>query len=335
MISVVLPSYNRADLLPEALDRVLTQTLTPAEIIVIDDGSRDATREVLETYGSRVTAITIVNSGELVARNTGLRTATGDLVAFCDSDDLWEANHLELMAQFWAEGAGPLCAYADFREVRDGQWAEITKFDSAPLGYWDDLTSIDDEHGWFSRPLITKLLAFQPFFPSSMVVDRARFLALGGWDEGVSRMVGCDFATTLRIAEHPPIGVLRRATVGIRKHAGNFSGDVQRMNLGDADVLEYVLHSRPALKIYDDAIRRSIEFRRLAAFDTAFTRGDFIGLGGIIAKLGSPRLSRRRQMKQIVAALPGALRAPIWSMLTRFSSPAPAPCKTDSASSHP
>ncbi|MCW8309001.1 glycosyltransferase [Acidiphilium sp. PA] len=316
-VSVVLPAYNRAELIPETLDRIFAQTIQAAEIIVVDDGSTDATKAVLAGYADRIRAIHIPNAGELVARNTGLRAAKGDLVAFCDSDDLWKSDHLAEMAQFWSSGQGPIAAYADFQEVRDGQWAATSKFASAPAGYWNDVTPVDSTHVLFDRPIVKDLLQFQPFFPSCMVVDRERFLALGGWDEGVSRMVGCDFATTLRIAEHPPIGVLRQPTVGIRKHAGNFSGDVQRMNLGDADVLEYVLASRPSLASSAAEIRHSINHRRLAAFDTAFARGDFNAVGAISQKLPSTALTPRHRVKAMISDLPAPIRRLAWSILTR------------------
>ncbi len=316
-ISVVLPAYNRAELIPETLDRIFAQTMSAAEIIVVDDGSTDATEAVLADYAGRVRAIHIPNAGDLVARNTGLRAAIGDLVAFCDSDDLWQPDHLAAMAQFWSSGQGPIAAYADFQEVRDGQWSSTSKFASAPVGYWDGMTPIDSTHVLFDRPIVNDLLQFQPFFPSCMVVDRVRFLALGGWDEGVSRMVGCDFATTLRIAEHPPIGVLRQPTVGIRKHAGNFSGDVQRMNLGDADVLDYVLATRPSLASSAAEIRHSIIQRRLAAFDTAFARGDFNAVHAILKILPATVLTPRNRVKTLVSNLPAPIRGLAWSVLTR------------------
>ncbi len=316
-ISVVIPSYNRVELVPETLDRIFAQTIHAAEIFVVDDGSTDSTETVLAAYAGRIRVIRIPNAGDLVARNTGLRAATGDLVAFCDSDDLWQPDHLAAMAQFWSSGQGPVAAYADFQEVRDGQWSGTSKFASAPAGYWAGMTPIDSTHVLFNRPIVSDLLQFQPFFPSCMVVDRERFLALGGWDEGVSRMVGCDFATTLRIAEHPPIGVLRQPTVGIRKHAGNFSGDVHRMNLGDADVLDYVLATRPSLAPSAAEIRRSIVQRRLAAFDTAFARGDFNAVNAILKILPATALTPRHRVKTLVSNLPLPIRSLAWSVLTR------------------
>ena len=105
-ISVVIPINNRADLLPASLNAVFAQTLPPSEIIVVDDGSRGSTGTVLQRYKSGVCAIEIEYSGELVARNTGLRAASGDLVAFCDSDDLWDAGLLSRDV-VWRHYGGP------------------------------------------------------------------------------------------------------------------------------------------------------------------------------------------------------------------------------------
>jgi glycosyltransferase involved in cell wall biosynthesis len=316
-ISVVIPTYNRPSVIHETLERIFSQTRQPDDVIVVDDGSTGDTLSALANYGNRVRVIQITNSGDLVARNTGLRAARGDLVAFCDDDDLWQRDFISSMAMFWEKYTKPICAYANFQEINDGKFATRSKFETAPSGYWSRLEVIDGDHAQFTHPIIRDLIAFQPFFPSCMMVDRARFLALGGWDEGASRMVGCDFATALRIAEQPPIGVLRRPVVGIRKHAGNFSGNVQRMNLGDADVLSYVLSTRPELFDYAREIKQSIEDRRIAAFDTAFACGDFVAAKQITALLTTRKSGLRHRLKRTITKLPSPLRDPAWRVLTR------------------
>jgi glycosyltransferase involved in cell wall biosynthesis len=314
-ISVVVPTYNRADLLPATLDAILTQTLPPREIIVVDDGSHDATMTVLEGYAPRVRAIQIANSGELVARNTGLRAASSDLVAFCDSDDLWKPGFLDAMAGFWHSEPHTNVAYSDFVVVRDGIWEGDSKFNAAPSGFWDGLRQVGPDMGVFDRPVIDRLIRFQPFFPSTMVVNRRWFLDLGGWDEAASRIVGCDFATTLRVGEHPPIGVLRRPLVGIRKHGGNFSGDVQAMNLGDARILEHVLTTRPSLGAYKALIEESVITRRRHAFDAAFARQDFAGVESIYRMLPASARSPAMGVKHLVAGFPSGIRDTVVSFL--------------------
>jgi hypothetical protein len=140
-------------------------------------------------------------------------------------------------------------------------------------------------------------------------------LALGGWDEGVGRTLGSDFATALLVAEHPPLGIVRRPLVGIRKHAGNFSRDVQAMNLGDAFILEHVLATRNSLAPLAPAIRASIRRRRTEALDTAFARRDFAAVRQIADKLGT--VSGRTRIKRLVAGLPEPLRGAIVSVLLK------------------
>jgi glycosyltransferase involved in cell wall biosynthesis len=306
-VSVIIPAYNRATLLPRTLDAVLAQTAPPDEIIVVDDGSTDGTPEVARRYGGRVRCIVTVNGGDLAARNIGLRAALGRLVAFCDSDDLWRPDFLASMLTLWQAEPRMRAAYADFVLVRDDVWDSNSKFAAAPAGYWNRLRAIGAEMGVFDLPVVDRLIRFQPFFQSCLVLHRQAFLAIGGWDEGAGRVVGADFATSLRLAEHPPLGVVRRPLVGVRKHAGNYSADVQAMNLGDARVLEYVLATRPGLRALAGPIRASIERRRLAALDTAFARRDFAAVVEIAALLSQPP-PRLTDIKRRVAALPRPVR---------------------------
>ena len=244
--TVIVPAYNRAGLIAETMDRIVAQTLPAAAVIVVDDGSTDGTADVLARYGGAVRVIRVGNGGDLAARNLGLREARTDLVAFCDSDDLWEPGFLAAMDACWAQEPGLTACYGDFRTLQDGAVAETTKFSGAPPGYWAGM-EVGAACGVLRSTYAERLLQFQPFFPSCMAASRAGLLALGGWDEGVTGLVGCDFATMLRVAMAPPVGVLRRPLVTIRKHSGNFSGDTERMNLGDALVLEHVLSTRAEL----------------------------------------------------------------------------------------
>jgi glycosyltransferase involved in cell wall biosynthesis len=319
--SVVIPTFNRADLLPFTLDAVLAQTVSLREIIVVDDGSRDCTADVLARYASRgVRHLRIENSGDLVARNMGLRAAASDLVAFCDSDDLWKPEYLASMAALWRAEPAVKLAYCDFAVVHDGRWEAKTKFADAPSDFWDNLRHVGPDLAVFDEPVVKRLIAYQPFFPSCMVVDRRFFLEIGGWDEAVSRIVGCDFATALRCAEHSPLGVVRRPLVGIRKHGGNISGDVQAMNLGDSKVLEHVLATRPSVASYAAEIKASIGRRRRDALDTAFAREDFASVRAIFALLPEGQRSPGTTVKALIASLPRPLRHAASAALLRLGS---------------
>ena len=315
-VSVVIPSYNRADLLPFTLDAVLAQTVPPREVIVVDDGSRDDTPAVVARYAPRVRVIGIANSGSIVARNTGLRAATAPHVAFCDSDDLWTPDFLERMAELWRAEPATQVAYANFRIVRDDVWSTETKFDDAPTGYWDGLRPVGGGMGVFDVPIVDRVVRWQPFFQSGLMVDRQAMLDAGGWDEGVGRTVGDDFGTVLRLAELYPFGVVFAPLSGVRKHGGNFSVSVRAMNLGDAAILEYVLASRPSLTPHTALIRDSIAGRRRDALDSAFVDGDFAAVRAIYSGLPAAARSFQTGLKRFVAALPAPLASGLVRMLS-------------------
>jgi glycosyltransferase involved in cell wall biosynthesis len=97
LVSVVVPTYNRADLIGETIESILAQTLRELELIIVSDGSTDATESVVRACNDpRVVFIAQPNSGgPATPRNTGVRRARGKYVAFCDDDDLWRPQKLE------------------------------------------------------------------------------------------------------------------------------------------------------------------------------------------------------------------------------------------------
>lgn len=98
-VSVIIPNYNRAELIGKTIDNMLGQSLTPHEVIVIDDGSTDNSVEIIQSFGNKVTLIKQNNKGAGAARNTGLEIATGEFIQFMDSDDLASLNKLEIQAE--------------------------------------------------------------------------------------------------------------------------------------------------------------------------------------------------------------------------------------------
>ena len=105
LVSVILPTYNRAEYLPRAMESVLSQSYENLELIVVDDGSTDNTREVVNAYqDARIRYMrTPSNRGVAAARNAGIRRASGEYIAFQDSDDKWLPGKLEKQMQVLAE----------------------------------------------------------------------------------------------------------------------------------------------------------------------------------------------------------------------------------------
>jgi glycosyltransferase involved in cell wall biosynthesis len=99
LVSVVIPTYNRDHTLRRAIDSVLNQTYMNFEVLVVDDGSIDNTHEVLHLYGDKIRWWSQKNDGPSSARNSGIREAKGEYVAFLDSDDAWAPRKLEKQIQ--------------------------------------------------------------------------------------------------------------------------------------------------------------------------------------------------------------------------------------------
>ncbi|MFQ6092657.1 MAG: glycosyltransferase [bacterium] len=119
-VSVIIPTYNRAQFLTEAIGSVLDQSYGDFELIVIDDGSKDGTREVLKPFQGRLTYCYQEHAGVSRARNRGLSLARGDYVAFLDSDDLWRRQKLEKEVNFFEENPGANICYTDEVWIRNG-----------------------------------------------------------------------------------------------------------------------------------------------------------------------------------------------------------------------
>lgn len=130
-ISVVIPAYNAAHFLPRCLESVFSQTLQPAEVIVVDDGSKDDTAAVATKLGARV--VSRANGGLSAARNTGIQSSSSDWVALLDADDRWLPEKLRSQAEivkddtvliytgiriFGDDGVREICPAADPVEAR-------------------------------------------------------------------------------------------------------------------------------------------------------------------------------------------------------------------------
>src|SRR5437588_6877362 len=103
LVTAVIPTYNYGRFVTQALESVLAQTYANIEIIVVDDGSKDDTREQLASYADRIRYIYQENQSVAAARNTGIRAAAGDLVAFLDADDVWHPQKVELQMFYLAD----------------------------------------------------------------------------------------------------------------------------------------------------------------------------------------------------------------------------------------
>ncbi len=120
-IDVVIPAYNAENFLATALDSVLAQTVPPHQILVVDDGSKDATLRVVERYGDAVRLLTQKNAGPAVARNRGVAASKSSFIAFLDADDSWHPTKLaQQLAAMERDPRHVLCYTGLTEEHMDG-----------------------------------------------------------------------------------------------------------------------------------------------------------------------------------------------------------------------
>jgi len=214
-VSVIIPTYNRAGFLREALESAFAQTYQDFELIVVDDGSDDDTREVVAGFGDQLRYLRQEHRGVSAARNAGLAAATAPYLAFLDSDDLWAPEMLATGIDYME--AHPECSLvcSDFAvgEMEDG---------SAPPR-WESFLGVRRARR-LARAADFSELANENFVSlCTALVRTSAAREVGGFDESLPCMVDWDFA--LRIAARRPIGFINRILAYARRHGGNLTGD--------------------------------------------------------------------------------------------------------------
>ena len=311
-VSVVIPTYNRAGWLPRTLASILEQTLEPMEVIVVDDGSTDGTEALARSFPPTVRYSRIENSGVCRARNVGVSLARGSWLAFCDSDDLWHPRKLEAQARLLQSAPGLEFAFTNFQVVTNDAWSAETKFDEAPPGYWDlPRRQMTPDSFVVDVSLYERLIAFQPIFPSTMIMSRGFAERVGPWVDALGRTLSEDLEFILRCVDLPPIGVLSAPLVGIRKHAGGFSSKPLRTLKGEIEILHYVLEHHASASKHERVIRESIVQRHIAGAELAFFLGDLDRVPDFLAAVPRRARSRSLRLKGLIAALPPVAGRPL------------------------
>jgi len=213
-ISVIIPAYNSAKSLCEAVDSVLAQTYPVHEIIVVDDGSTDNTKEIVTRYARRTTRdvqyIYQANKGPAAARNAGLRVAKGDYIAFLDSDDLWLPEKIEKeMALFKGSNYGMV--YCDMSHVVDGK--PVYKSYLKEKGY----------RFFGSGDLYNGLLNENFIFTPTVIIKTEVLKQIGYFDENYR--ICEDYKMWLSIARNHSIGYLDEPLVIRRRVESNITKD--------------------------------------------------------------------------------------------------------------
>lgn len=205
-VSVIIPTYNNAGYISDAIDSVLTQTYDDYEIIVIDDGSTDDTKKVLEKYNSKIRYFYQANKGISAARNRGMAEAKGEYIALLDSDDIWFPEKIAMQVETLERNkqiglVGSLLKVVD----RYGNSLGTTKPKKSPGNS-------------FENGLIDGCPA-----PSSFVIRRECFDVIGLFDEGLEMFEDLDLY--LRISKKYMIRNIDIPLGCYRIHSSNTTKD--------------------------------------------------------------------------------------------------------------
>ncbi len=233
-ISVVIPSYNSAAYLADAIDSALKQTLAPLEVIVVNDGSTDETAQILERYRGRICCITQENRGLAGARNRGIAAAQGDLIAFLDADDIWFPEKLEKQLQCLEEH--PQAALVH----------------SQPY-YWDTGTGEKWTRSNHGRHEYVGLCYHRLFFKpgalaGSMIVRKECLAEVGVFDERIRGAGGEDYDLCLRIARHYEFAFVDEPLFLYRLHSSNLTKQRRTCLENELYVVRKALQADPDLR---------------------------------------------------------------------------------------
>jgi glycosyltransferase involved in cell wall biosynthesis len=203
LVSVVIPTYNRAALIGRTVANIFEQIYPNIEVIVVDDGSTDDTPTELRRFGDRIRVVTQANAGPAVARNRGAKVARGEIIAFQDSDDLWKptklARQVRLLTQFGT--LTPCCLCNTTMGVIDGK--EWTSFDDSVIRV------THDEGLWLN---VAEVLATRfVLFNQSVAIRREIFEKVGGFREDLKYLE--DYDLPLRLSLEGPWAIIREPLI--------------------------------------------------------------------------------------------------------------------------
>ena len=284
-VSVIIPTYNCAKYVVNAIKSVLCQSYRIYEIIIIDDGSTDETRDVIRPYMKDVVYIFQENKGLPGARNRGLREATGDFIAFLDADDLWLNDKLEIQIQVFEAFPSVGIVFSNFSVFTEDGDREENYFEKCfPIFEENNITLEDifkykrkirckkkqDEVQIYYGNVASHLFQGNFILPSSVVMRKSIVDHLGGFDENYRIAEETDFF--LRVCTLYDAAYVDRTLVDyLIKRVGNLTGspNTERLIRNAITIQRKYLEAHPDLydskkSLFDRAVAKS--YARLAYY---------------------------------------------------------------------
>jgi glycosyltransferase involved in cell wall biosynthesis len=239
LVSVIIPTYNRASLISDAVQSVLGQSHRNVEIIVVDDGSTDNTRSVVDSFKGAVRYIISDHGGPAHARNAGMKAATGKYIAFLDSDDIYRSDKLVLQLSFMeghpeigmvytefsaATGTGLFEEYhlRTFHGVYDRRgWSYEDIFPNREEFVYGDMKPVSSYTGDIFRYVL-----LDPLVPSPTIMFRREILSKVGYQNEAYHFAE-EYEFIVRICKYFRVAFLDVPTYVYRYHEGQMSKATQ------------------------------------------------------------------------------------------------------------
>ena len=213
LVSVVIPNYNYANYLREAIESVLSQTYKNIEIFVVDDGSKDNSAEVLSEFGDKIQVVFQENSGVSAARNNGVRRSRGEFIAFLDADDVWLPNKIEKQVEQFLSDKTLGLVHVAVQEI-DANGENLKTICNGLAG------DVSHEFLLFERSVVLG-------GGSGMMITRKAFEEVGGFDLRLS--TSADWDLFYQISSRYRIGFVSEILLKYRIHDSNMHGNIPRM----------------------------------------------------------------------------------------------------------
>ena len=221
LVSVVIPAYNAAQYVSEAIESALAQTYQNQEIIIVDDGSNDNTFELVSNkFGEKVTLLKQKNAGPSSARNRGIMTSRGEYIAFLDADDLWLANKISEQVGLMEKYLDVGMVFGNAVTLKDGKKSEKSHFEEEGLDeeYFGDRIYYKEA---FKKLFKKNIIMTQTVMMRSSILEKS-----GGFDTDFH--FAEDFLLWLNIARVTKIAYQPQVVAFRRKHANNLTNDPKK-----------------------------------------------------------------------------------------------------------
>ena len=273
-VSVVIAAYNAAATLGETLRSVRAQACADVEVVVVDDGSTDATRAMLEAEGARVRAFHQENAGIGAARNRGMREARGAFIALIDADDVCEPGRLRIQLDYLLAHPDLLLCSTDFSSFDDSGMIEassIGSYYSRCGASHGGVRARYDHHAGFALPVAAcgraagsevashsgrvfeQLLLGNFIHPPTVMFRREALELAGNFDPSIR--IACEWEWLVRVAQAGPVGYIDLPLLRYRRSASQISSSTA-MNLDSLRVAKAMQRRYARLRVLDPRVAR-------------------------------------------------------------------------------